>query len=72
VICPGIGGMAEKLAGGAGGFSYRPGDAVALAGLISRLQDDVGGYAQVLERLPAPPTAATVLQAHRALYGAER
>lgn len=68
VICPGIGGMAEKLAGSTGGFSYRPGDAIALAALISRLHADTAGYAQVVANLPVPPAAADVLQAHCGLY----
>jgi glycosyltransferase involved in cell wall biosynthesis len=68
VICPGIGGMAEKLAGDKGGFSYRPGDAVALARLVAQLRADVAGYAQVVERLPRPIAPVDSLRAHVELY----
>jgi len=70
VICPDIGGMAEKVAGGRGGYTYRVGDAAALAALIRRLHADPDAYEATCARLPAVPDMAACLDAHLALYRA--
>jgi glycosyltransferase involved in cell wall biosynthesis len=70
VICPGIGGMAEKVQDGSGGYHYRASDPVALAGLIRTLVEDPAKFDRVLDTLPAVAPRQQCVDSHLALYAA--
>jgi glycosyltransferase involved in cell wall biosynthesis len=55
VVCSGIGGMAEKVADGATGLHFRPGDAADLLRALSAAMDEAA-HGALAARLPAPIT----------------
>jgi glycosyltransferase involved in cell wall biosynthesis len=68
VICPDIGGMAEKVTDGKGGLTYRARDSVALAGVVKRILADPGLFDQLCESLPAYPDISSITRRHVELY----
>ncbi|HWB51434.1 MAG TPA: glycosyltransferase family 4 protein [Stellaceae bacterium] len=68
VICPDIGGMAEKVRHGVDGFHFPVGSAIALAALVRQLAADRGILEKLAETMAAPPTAAEIVEAHMRLY----
>jgi len=68
VICPDIGGMAEKVRDGIDGFHFPVGSAIALAALVRRLASDHSIVEKVVETMAAPPTPAEIADAHLQLY----
>ncbi len=70
VICPGIGGMAEKVQDGVGGYHYRVSDPAALAALIRTLVEDSAKFDRVLDTLPVVAPLQQCIDAHLALYAA--
>jgi glycosyltransferase involved in cell wall biosynthesis len=68
VICPDIGGMAEKVRDGIDGFHFPVGSAVALAALVRRLASDHSIVEKIVETMAAPPTPADIAEAHLRLY----
>jgi glycosyltransferase involved in cell wall biosynthesis len=70
VICPDIGGMAEKVVPGEGGLHYRARDSVALAGVIKRIfLGEESLYEKLLENMPEYSVLASSMEKHLALYG---
>jgi glycosyltransferase involved in cell wall biosynthesis len=68
VICPDIGGMAEKVRNGIDGFHFPVGSAVALASLVRQLAADRTRLEQVVTTMAAPPNPAEIVDAHIRLY----
>lgn len=69
VICPDIGGMAEKVIPGEGGLHFRARDSVSLASLltsVSRAEDP--RFDRLQETLPEYPTVTDCVNAHLVLY----
>lgn len=72
VICPNIGGMAEKVRDGTDGFHFPVGSAAALASLVRELAADRSRLEQVVTTMAAPPAPEEVVDAHMQLYCARR
>ncbi len=72
VLCPDIGGMAEKVEPGVGGFHYRARDARSLATLMQRLLTDPQVYTDIGARLPVPRPCAAIVDELLGLYAGER
>jgi len=72
VICPDIGGMAEKVVDGVGGLHYRARDSVSLATLIGSLVSDTSSerYSALCATLPKPSTIENRVADHLELYAA--
>jgi glycosyltransferase involved in cell wall biosynthesis len=68
VICPDIGGMAEKVRDGIDGFHFLVGSAIALASLVRRLASDHSIVEKIVETMAAPPTPKDIVEAHLQLY----
>ena len=68
VICPNIGGMAEKIRDGTDGFHFPVGSAAALASLVRELAVDRSRLEQVVTTMAAPPAPEEVVDAHMQLY----
>jgi len=68
VICPDIGGMAEKVQHGKGGLNYRASDSVSLAILIQRIIDEPTLFDELCKTLPAYPQLSTITDKHLKLY----
>lgn len=69
VICPDIGGMAEKVEEGVGGRTYRVADAASLAALVASVQADESGYDALCSRLPSPAGLEACVRSHLSVYG---
>ena len=68
VICPDIGGMAEKVKPGVGGLHYRARDSVSLASVINRIVEDPGLFDALYKSLPAYPPIDEITEKHIELY----
>jgi glycosyltransferase involved in cell wall biosynthesis len=70
VICPELGGMAEKLRPGVGGLLYRARSEAALAGLVRELVEapDDSRYQELLRGLPQHHSVEACTKAHLQLY----
>lgn len=71
VICPELGGMAEKVEAGTGGLLYRARDASSLRTLISELASSAkmnASYDNLIARLPAYSGIEEVVGAHVLAY----
>lgn len=68
MICPDIGGMAEKVTPGVGGLHFRARDSVSLAGVIRRIVEEPDLFAQLLSTLPAYPKIDEITRKHLVLY----
>jgi len=68
IICPDIGGMAEKVVNGVGGMHYRARDAGALASVLTAAHVDCDRYSQLIESLPSYLSQEDCAAAHLALY----
>jgi len=69
VICPDIGGMAEKVPDGVGGLHYRARDPLALSSLIQSLLAKPDIFDSLIESLPAYQTLENSSREHIGLYG---
>ena len=70
VICSDIGGMAEKVRDGIDGFHFPAGSAMALTGLLRRLNDDRGLLSGLTERLPGHAALQTSVDDYIRFYRA--
>ena len=68
VICPDIGGMAEKVQDGINGVHYRARDPISLASVIEKVVDDKAGYETLCEQLPSISTIEHCATEHLSLY----
>jgi glycosyltransferase involved in cell wall biosynthesis len=70
VICPDIGGMAEKVRLGMGGLNFKARDPIALANTIKEIVSDVGAldFDDLVAGLPAYPSVDSCVNAHIAAY----
>jgi glycosyltransferase involved in cell wall biosynthesis len=68
VICPDIGGMAEKVEHGIGGLNYRARDSMSLSALIESLVSDNQQYENLYAKLPKASTIENCVNAHLDLY----
>ncbi|MBI2720089.1 MAG: glycosyltransferase family 4 protein [Rhizobiales bacterium] len=68
VICPDIGGMAEKVVDGVGGLTYRARDSVSLAALIKRILADAALFDRLCRTLPPYPALRAITRQHLDLY----
>ena len=68
VICPDIGGMAEKVIPGVGGLHYRARDSVSLASVINRVVEEPCMFDTLHKSLPAYPPVSEVTKKHIELY----
>lgn len=70
VICPDIGGMAEKVIDGIGGIHYRARDSISLVGVLSRIVDDRDLFNTIYRTLPKYSTLNDITNQHLQLYDA--
>lgn len=68
VICPDIGGMAEKVQHGVSGLHYRARDPVSLASVVESAVLDINRYDQLCAQLPAASTIKDCVTSHLDLY----
>lgn len=68
VICPDIGGMAEKVQDGINGLHYRARDSVSLAALIESVISNYELYEKLCAGLPKAPTIDDCVATHLKLY----
>lgn len=68
VICPDIGGMAEKVPDGIGGLNYRARDALSLAAVMRRAINEDGLFDRLCKTLPAYPEIDAITAEHVAYY----
>lgn len=68
VICPDIGGMAEKVSNGINGLHYRARDHVALTSTVEKAIAEEGLYERLLEGIPAASTIKNCVDSHLRLY----
>jgi glycosyltransferase involved in cell wall biosynthesis len=68
VICPDIGGMAEKVRNRIDGFHFPVGSAVALASLVKQLAANRSLLEQVSQTMTVPPAPTDIVEAHMKLY----
>lgn len=69
VICPNLGGMAEKVAHEVSGLHFRARDPLDLAETVRRAATEPGLWERLVADLPKPPAPEEVVGAHLALYG---
>jgi glycosyltransferase involved in cell wall biosynthesis len=69
VICPDIGGMAEKVHDGLTGLHYRARDPVSLSAVIESVISDNDCYDALCSQLPNAPTVQDCVASHLDLYG---
>lgn len=69
VICPNLGGMAEKVANEVSGLHFRARDPQDLAQTVQRAATKPGLWERLVEGLPQPPAAVEVVAAHLGIYG---
>lgn len=72
VICPDIGGMAEKVVPGVGGLHFRARDSLSLTDLIGRLTTDATIFERLHGNLPTYSTIGKVVDDHFKLYATIR
>ncbi len=68
VICPDIGGMAEKVEPGIGGKHFRARDSLSLRELIETVILDTALYEEIINNIPAPPLILEQTLLHLAQY----
>jgi glycosyltransferase involved in cell wall biosynthesis len=68
VICPDIGGMAEKVEPGIGGKHFRARDSLSLRELIETVVLDTALYEAITNNIPAPPLIIEQTLLHLAQY----
>lgn len=68
VICPDIGGMAEKVKNGISGLHYRARDHVALAATVEKAVSEAGLYDRLIDGIPAASTIDDCVETHLRLY----
>ncbi|MEW6372590.1 MAG: glycosyltransferase family 4 protein [Pseudomonadota bacterium] len=68
VICPDIGGMAEKVINGEGGLHYRVRDSISLASVVAGAYADCEQYDRLCAQLPQAMTIERCVSEHLALY----
>lgn len=68
IICPDIGGMAEKVKQGVGGLHYRARDSVSLASVIQRIIEQPELFNQLHELLPTYSKISETTNNHIKLY----
>jgi glycosyltransferase involved in cell wall biosynthesis len=68
VICPDIGGMAEKVKNGVTGLHYRARDHISLASTVEKAISEEGLYDRLLAGIPKASTIENCVQAHLRLY----
>lgn len=68
VICPDIGGMAEKVVNGKGGLHYRARDSVSLSSVVQAVYADTEQYLSICAQLPEAMTIARCVEAHLEVY----
>jgi glycosyltransferase involved in cell wall biosynthesis len=68
ILCPDIGGMAEKVIPGIGGLHYRARDSIALSALINRIVDEPDLHGQLHATLPVYSCIEDVTRSHLELY----
>ena len=69
VICPNIGGMAEKVAHEVSGLHFRARDPLDLAQTVQRAATEPGLWERLVEGLPQPLGSAEVVAVHLDWYG---
>jgi glycosyltransferase involved in cell wall biosynthesis len=70
VICPDIGGMAEKVKPGLGGLNFRARDSLSLQTVLSDIVEGRVDYDALLDAMPAFMRQSDCAQAHLSLYSA--
>lgn len=70
VICPDIGGMAEKVKAGVGGLHFRARDSASLAAVIARVVAEPALFENLHASLPGYSTIGEVAKRHLDLYAA--
>jgi glycosyltransferase involved in cell wall biosynthesis len=68
VICPDIGGMAEKVVPGVGGLHFRARDSVSLAAVIGRAVEEPALFDRLQQSLPPYPPIGEITDRHLQLY----
>lgn len=68
VICPNLGGMAEKVTSERSGLHFRARDPVDLAQTLRRAATEPGLWERLAASLPQPPMPESVLESHLTLY----
>lgn len=68
IICPDIGGMAEKVQPMKGGLNFRARDSVSLADVIQRIIDQPELFDELLKNMPGYPDIREVADRHLAHY----
>ncbi|TXN04131.1 glycosyltransferase family 4 protein [Methylobacterium sp. WL103] len=71
VICPGIGGMQEKVRPGFGGLNYRVGDALSLRDLISKICSGSIDCKDIIEKIPPICSLREYAHRHLAIYNSQ-
>lgn len=69
VICPNLGGMAEKVAHEVSGLHFRARDPLDLAQTVRRAATEPGLWERLVSGLPQPPGSAAVVAVHLGWYG---
>jgi len=72
VICPDIGGMAEKVRDWIDGVHFRAGSAVALAKTLKRLASDRRILKSLCETIAVPPSPTEIIETHLSIYRTAR
>jgi glycosyltransferase involved in cell wall biosynthesis len=68
VICPDIGGMAEKVVPGEGGLHYRARDSVSLSSVIRRVVSNAGLFDSLCKSIPYYSSQTETTRKHIKLY----
>ena len=68
VICPDIGGMAEKVKNGVSGIHYRARDSISLTNVIEKIIDGKFDYEKLYDQLPSIMTDNQCAAEHLYLY----
>ena len=68
VICPDIGGMAEKVKPEVGGLHYRARDSISLTCMINRIVKEPNLYTRLQTSLPTYPSIGEITKKHFDLY----
>lgn len=68
VICPNLGGMAEKVTHGVSGLHFRARDPLDLVRTVQQAMSEPGLWEHLAAGLPQPPASDVVVGAHLALY----
>jgi glycosyltransferase involved in cell wall biosynthesis len=68
VICPDIGGMAEKVKNGVSGIHYRARDSISLTTVIEKIIEGKIDYEKLYDQLPSIMTEEQCAAKHLSLY----